>query len=309
MATVSLLTVGQALGRTSGQQVKLGSLRDNGYTRTDAGSGYLRVNPFQVEDGNADDPARGDSLHYLGNWVAYDHDHFNGGSNLEVTNGYGEVTLAWAKPAGYSRAEAILDQKIWVKATGYTGDTPGETQTSTNPFDTPDQTQLAGDALTDDVNLASYPGEWVAIGIAPTFDDSVTVHEGGAGNGDYSAKAGETPLTGAGAGILVRAYDEQPPTCSVTQITDPDSCYVGNNVTLRISVGMEGPSTGRLEESTNGGSSWSLVDSSVTAGTANIDVSRASGGPNYKFRIRYNDVSPDTWRTQTGTTTPTCNLI
>ena len=58
----------------------------------------------------------------------------------------------------------------------------------------------------------------------------------------------------------------------------------------------------------NGGS-WTLVDASVTAGASSATVSRASNGDNYQFRLRYNDVSPDDWATQVGTTTPTCNLV
>lgn len=309
MGAVSLITTGEALGRTSGQEVKLGSLRDDGYTRTFAGSGYLCVNPYEEAAGRADDPNRGDSLHYLGNWENYEHARLPAASDLEHTQGYGEVDLDWSGASGHDSAPEIVGYKIYTKDTGYSGDSPGETETSTDPTDTPDQTQEEGFIVTAvesaTVDLGSYGDNWVAIVIVTLFDDSVTKHEDNVG---ASPKAGETPLTGAFEGILLRTFAETPPECSAIQTTDEATCTVGDNVNIRVSVQMEGPSTGRLEQQVNGGS-WTLVDSSVTAGAANVNLSRASNGDNYKFRIRYNSVSPDNWRTMTGTITPTCILV
>lgn len=309
MGAVSLIDTGVQLGRTSGQEVRLGSLRDDGYSRTFGVSGYLRVNPYEEAAGRADDPDRVDSLHYLGNWENYDHDRLPHATDLEMTPGYGEVTLDWVGAAGHDSAPLITGYFIYVKDTSLPGSsTPTSTELSVDPTDTPDQTQQAGFAAsaveTDDVDLASYNGNWVAVAVVVRFNDSVTVHEDTEG---ASAKTGEYALIGAFEGILARAYRTDPGPISCTQTTDPDSCAAGDPVNLRVQVDMEGTSTGRLEQQENGGS-WTLVDSGVAAGTSQINLSRTSGNY-YKFRLRYNDVSPDDWATQTGTTSAICNLV
>lgn len=300
-----LISAGQKLGRTSGQQVRLAALRANGYTRTLAGSGYLRVNPFEVELGQAADPDDGVSgLHSLLAWVGYTHASIPAGSELTATPGYGTVTLNWTRPNGYTRAPSILEQRIFVKDTGES--TINATALAVNPFDSPDQSQAAGDGTSDVVNVASYQGSVIAIGVKAEFDDSVTVHVATDGNG-YTGAVGEDLLLGAGAGIAIQVMAGNPGPISVTQTTDPDTCTVGDNVNLRIDVNMQGPSLGTLQEQVNGGA-WTTIDSGVAAGTLVINRSVQSGN-NYRYRLRYNDVSPDDWATQTGTVSAVCNLL
>lgn len=299
MAETSLLATAAKLGRTSGE-VSLKALVDDGYTRTFAGDDYLVVNPFQVEAGQADDPS--DPAYSLLAWDGYDHDVVPAGDDLGMTSGYGEGDLTWSRPPGYTRAPGVLDQRIYVKDTGETE--IDATSLSVNPFDTPDQTDANNDGEAETVNLASYEGFVVAIGMRLEFDDSVTVFE----SADYDPAAGEDPLIGAGAGIGEEVWRSNPGPISVLQDTDPDSCQVGDPVDIDFDFDMKGSSTGRLEERINGGS-WTLVDDAVAAGSSGATVQRDSDGDSYKFRLRYNDVSPDDWATQTGTTTPTCNLL
>lgn len=299
--TVSLRTIAGRLKRTTGIK-SLKALVDDGYTRTLAADDYARVNPFEVEGGNADDPSS--PTYGLSQWELYDHDSVPAGDDLEVASGYGTVTLDWIRPTDYPLSGAALGpvtQRISAKDSGET--TVNVTSLSVDPFDTPDQTQDAGDGDTDDVSLSTYGDNYVAVGVKAEFDDSDEVFTGVG----YDGKVGEDILLGAGAGILVKPYGLNPGPLSVTQTTDPDSCATGDNVNLRIQCTMEGTSTGRLEQQENGGS-WTLVDSSVAAGTLQINLSRQSGN-NYKFRLRYNDVSPDDWATQTGTVSAVCNLI
>lgn len=301
MPTVSLRDTGIQLGRTTGQTVSLKTLRLNGYTRTFASDGYKRVNPFEVARNHADDPNSGSSNYSLGAWVGYQQSYCAPGSNLAYTIGYGSISVSWSKPSGY--LDSLCDQYLYAKDTGQT--VVNSTALAVNPFSSPSQSQGLGDGTAASVNLASYSGRYVALGVKSRWYDSVTTYEAN-DNGAYSGASGQQLLTGAGVGILVRAYNTVPGTVSAVQLTDPNSCYVGQNVTLRVSFSMEGPSTGRLEEQVNGGS-WTVV-TTISAGSSSIDLSRASGS-NYKYRLRYNSVSPDQWSTMSGTVSAVCNLI
>lgn len=299
----SLNDTGAQLGRDigGGDDVNLRLCAEDGYTRTFAGDGYRRVNPGEVEGGNADDPAA--PANSLNAWNGYDHDRVAAGSDLEAAGGYGEADVDWVKPAGYDRAPALMNQRIYVKDTGETS--LNATALATNPFDTPDQTQSAGDGASDTVDLGAYEGNVVAIGVKAEFDDSVDVHE----SLGYPAKAGEDALTGAGAGIALLVRSSVPVINSITQLTDPASCLAGCTgcVTIRLSVTMEGPSQGTLRVSTNGGSTWSTVDSAVAAGATQIDLT-VDAGVSLDYDLAYNDVSP-TQRSASQSITTECTLV
>ena len=298
---VSLRTIAGRLKRTTGVK-SLRALTEDGYTRVLSTDDYARVNPQEVVRGRADDPSSPTKALMV--WENYDHDQVDAGDDLEHTPGYGEVTLTVARDPDYPTSGAgqgPLTHRAYLKDSGETAVNP--TALAVDPFTTPDQTTDIGDGPSGDASVSTFGSNYVAVGVRVRFDDSDEVFE----SADHPGRTGEDLLTGAGDGILVIGYGTNPGPLSVTQVTDPDSCSAGSNVTVRISCTMEGTSTGRLEEQINGGS-WALVDASVTAGSTQIDLSRASNGDNYKFRLRYNDVSPDDWATQTGTITPTCNL-
>ena len=302
MTLVSLIAVAAQLGKTAGT-IKLSELRDNGYARTFAGSGYRRVNPFEVENDNAQDPNEAGTQHRLGDWIGYIQSTINQGSNLLATGGYGDADLSWSLPSGYSRATSILNQRVYVKDTGETSF--NETALSTNPFSSPDQSQSLGDATSlSGLNLASYEGNVVAIGIKAEFDDSVATHESPDGT-SYSAHASAQDLTGAGAGIALFVIPSIPEITGVTQTTDPDSCFGGDPVNIRIDITSYGSSLMTLQRSVNGGA-WSTVDSSVSAGTSQINRSEISGN-SYRYRIQYNDVG--TYSGASSSTSAICNLV
>lgn len=301
MPTVSLRDTGIQLGRTTGQTVSLKTLRLNGYTRTFASDGYKRVNPYEVAAGRADDPNSGSSNYSLGAWVGYQQSYCAPGSNLAYTIGYGSISVSWSKPSGY--LDSLCDQYLYAKDTGQT--VVNSTALAVNPFSSPSQSQGLGDGTSASVNLGSYSGRYVALGVKSRWYDSVTTYEAN-DNGAYSGASGQQLLQGAGVGILVRAYNTVPGTVSAVQLTGPDYCYVGESIWLRVYFSMEGPSTGRLEEQVNGGS-WTFANT-ISAGSSSIDLYRASGS-NYKYRLRYNDVSPDQWSTMSGTVSAVCNLI
>ena len=313
MATVSLLAVGAQLGRTtSGQTVSLGTLRKNGYSRVFSSGAYLRVNPYEVHYySSADDPERADNLHYLRNWYGYQQVRLPEATVLLATAGYGKTTMTWVGPAGYDKAPLITGWKLYTKTTGYTGSSPGATQLSVEPRTSPSQTQEAGFAAsavqTADINLGSYAGEWVGISLSTKFNDSVTTHEDES-SAVASTAGGVLPLIGGDAGVLTRAYNTVPSPINVTQTTLPWTCAVGDNVTIRISVVMEGPSTATLQQQIDSGA-WTTLDSSVGAGTTTINRSIASGSSTYKFRIYYNSVSPIEYLTMDGVITPQCNNL
>lgn len=303
MPQVSLVYVGGQLGKTTGQ-IHLSKLRENGYSRTFAGSGYLRVNPFEVEAGRAQDPAEAGIEHRLGDWNGYVHAALATGSQLLISSSYGELDVSWTKPAGYDRAPSILDQIMYMKGTGETE--INVTSTSVNPFDTPYSQISAGDGASGVIPASAFGGEIVAVGVKCEFDDSVTVRTNADSQG-YDIAAGQDPLIGGGRGVAVKVYAITPTCGPVRQLQDPNVCLVGSNVDIRVRIIMEGPSTGRLEESVDGGA-FALVDAAVTAGTdGEYPLSRASGH-NYQYRLRYNDVSPDSWSTSS-TFSASCNAI
>lgn len=303
MAQVSLLSTGAQLGKTTGQ-VRLGLLRANGYTRDFATAGYLRVNPFQVENGNGQDPDEAGAQHRLGDWLNYLQGILNTGSELLVESSYGEVRLSWTKPAGYDRAPAILEQQMYMKGTGETE--INTTSTSVNPFSAPDSKIPAGDGTSGTIPAGSFGGTVVAVGVKVEFDDSATLHT----NTDataYDIAAGQDPLIGGGRGVAVKVYDVAPTITNVSQSPDRADCVAGSDVTVTIHLDMEGPSLGTLQESVNGGA-FTTINSSVAAGSTAVNLTRASDGTQYSYRIRYNDVSPDQW-SNTADYTPVCDLI
>lgn len=269
------------------------------YTRTLAGDGLARQNPFEEEKGHA--PSEEVGPHSLDVFAGYDHDVVESGTGLQAVVGYEEITYAWVQHAGYPLAPGVLRQLLSVKSMGASEDL------SVNPFDTPDDTDDAGD-VEEWSMVGLTAGDFYAAGLKGAFNDSdeeFVPPDATACDPHGSA----TPLSGAGEGISsdVAVFSKTPGPVSATQTTDPDSCVVGADVTLNVVLNMSGPSLGRLEEQVNGGS-WDLVDASVSAGTTSVNLVRASNGDNYKFRVRYLDVSPDTWGTMSGTITPLCNL-
>jgi len=294
MPEISLRGTGIQLGRTTGQIVSLKTLRLNGYTRTFASDGYKRVNPYEVAAGHADDPNSTSTEWKLSAWVGYQQSYCAPGSNLAYTIGYGSISVSWSKPSGY--LDSLCDQYLYAKDTGQT--VVNSTALAVNPFSSPSQSQGLGDGTSDSVNLASYSGRYVALGVKSRWYDSVTTYEAN-DNGAYSGASGQQLLQGAGVGILVRAYNTVPGAINISQLDNPAYCYIGQTVTVRVSYSMEGPSTGRLEQQVNGGS-WTFV-SNVSAGSTYSDLSRTADGSNYNFRLRYNSVSPDQWSTGTAT--------
>ena len=296
--SVTLNTVGTALGKVG--SVTLAGAVENGYARTHAASGYLRVNPFEVGDGQA--PSEFVAPHTLGDWASYTQAAMNTGSDLEVTVGYAELEVTWVLPTGYSLATAILTQKLMIRSMG------GSEVLSTDPFDTPFSTTDVADVVT--FTVAATVGEFFAIGVKSYFDDSVTVHEVSSSNA-YVYKTGETPLTGAGAGVSSEAavYDTSPTISSVVQDTDPGACLAGCTgcVDITVNVTMEGTSAATVQEKVASGS-WVTIDTGLPAGSSSFARTSLDAGVLYEYRLKYNAVSPETWST-TGSITTECTLV
>lgn len=297
MASVSLNAVGSALSKTGA--VTLRGTVENGYTRTHAGSGYARINPFEVAAGRA--PSGFVAPFSLTDWESYQHATVPAGSNLAAADAYGKISVSWSQPSGYSNDPSNLTQRIYWKDAGTVLD---ESATATDPFTSPTGSADAGDGTSYDITGLT-PGHYYAIGLKVEWNDSLTTRASlGA-----SAAAGETALTGAGTGILGGpVWADSPTINSVTQLTDPNTCYVGgtNNVTVRISFTMQGTSQGTLQERVDSGA-WATVDSGIPAGSSSADLTR-SDGHLYEYRMKYNAVSPETWSSVLGVTTQ-CNLL
>lgn len=271
----------------------LDDLVGSGYTRTLAGSGLARVSPFQVELGNAADPATESSAPFeLDDWTGYDHNGFPTGTGLIVTGGYGTIDVSWTAMPGYSRAPSILRHLLYVQPTGETSynlDVIGtDPKAGGSPFfNLGDGVSAAG------IGVSMYEGTYIAVGVVVEFDDSDALIESPLWEPDGSMSE---PLSVVTPGVAIKVYDSVPTINSVTQSPGSGSCFIGDDVDVRVNVTMEGPSTGRLEERVNGGE-WTLLGGSIGAGTnGNLTFVRAEGN-SYQYRLRYNDVSPDQWAT------------
>lgn len=282
----NLTTVGNTELKGSPGSVVLADIVANRFGRTLAADGYARVNPFEVNKGNA--PSEETAPHSLDDWNGYDHDRIESGSGLSVEVGYGELTVSWTQHAGYSLAPSVLRQLVYVKSMGTTEDL------SVNPFSAPDDTDDAGDG-TSHTMVGLTAGNFYAIGMKVEFSDSdaaILPPDSTACNPDGS----EAPLIGAGEGISsgVAVFDDTPSIDSISQSPAAADCFQSCSGTdcpdFTLSVTMEGPSTGRLEVSTNGGSTWSLVDGNVPAGSSSLSHNDRNPGTTYTYRLRYNDV-------------------
>lgn len=260
-----------------------GSLDDarlNGFTRTLSGSGLARVNPFFL---NVD--VEGTNPYGLDEWVGYLQNAFpTRGGSLLVTPGYGEFEATWVRPDGYTRALDIVDQRLYFNSMGTSEDL------NVNPFT--GSFAGAGDG-TSYVHGSVTPGNYYAVGVKQLWDDSDEIFICPDASA-YEPHPDATPLIGAGAGVSSgKIYGLAPTMDSWSQSPDRSSCLVGSDVTLSLNWTMEGPSTGTLEENVNG-TGWTLLDSSIPAGSTGASLTRASNN-DYEYRLRYNDVSTVTW--------------
>lgn len=295
----TMRTVQTALKRTTGAK-NLAAMATDRFTRTLSVDGYARVNPFEVNAGRA--PSEEATPHNLRDWEAYTHSSLNTGSQLAITaEGYGEVSLSWTLPTGYSVDTGSLVQRVYWKDMGTSEDL------NINPFDTPTGTASAGDGTTHDITGLTT-GHFYAIGVKVEWDDSDAILENSDGSA-YNTAAGETPLIGGGRGIASEEIFGTTPNFSNLVQTSSDQCFIPAEVNLELTVNLEGPSTALLEVKINAGS-FATDIAAVSAGTTTIVRSKASGN-NYTWRIRYNDIgggSPGPFSVER-TVTASCVLV
>lgn len=272
----------------------LDEVRADGFTRTLAGDGLARVNPFYT---GVD--VEGGAPYSLDEWSGYLQNAFpTQGSALLVEPGYGEFTATWVRPAGYTRALSIVSQRLYFNNMGSSEDL------NVNPFD--GSFVDVGD-VTSYVRTTATPGNYYAVGVKQIWDDSDEIFVC-PDSGAYAPHGSATPLIGAGVGVSTgEIWALAPEIHSISQSPDRSDCFAGEDVTISISWTMQGTSEGTLQESLNNGASWTTIDSSVAAGSSGYNLTRQSGH-SYKYRIRYNDVSPIVWD-ETINFSAVCDLI
>lgn len=304
---VSLNNIGATqLKKTSGA-IAMNSMHTAVYIRTwtDATT-FARENPYEAANGDA--PTEHNSPYNLNDFDGYIQSTCNVGTGLTATPGYGKVTISWNLPSNFNTYRPqLLAVKGYVKGTGYSGGSPGETETSTEPRTSPYTTNIEGytnpGPTTMDFTISGLAGTWVAVCLTGLFDDSDEVFES---TTEYGVDAGESyPLTGGDIGCLVFVYDTEPTINSVVQQTDPNTCSIPDDVDVNINVTMEGTSTGTLQRKTGVGGTWGNVDTNVTAGSSVLNDTVASGNT-YYYRLRYN-TGPSDWSNE-GSFSATCNL-
>ena len=287
MTQVSLNGVGTELARAG--TVNLEDCETNPFSRVHSSGGYAKVNPW-----GALGLTEFAAPHSLNAWENYNQDEAPiSGTDLEVTIGYAEMTISWVKDTLYQND--ACRQILSIKSMGTSE------VLSNNPFDSGTDTDV-GDVVTYTINATG--GDFYSIGLKAEFNDSNLVVVESADSLGCNYKSGQTPLLGAGRGISsgVQVYRTDPGPISQVRAGSPaaSGCTSGDFVDVIISWDMNGPSTGRLEESKDD-DVWTLVDSNVTAGSTGATLSRETTH-NYKYRLRYNNITPDTWTTSSNTT-------
>lgn len=276
----SLDTVWAALkGSGAGE---LDDLLPNGYTRTLAVDGLARINPLQVEQGFAPDPATDPGSNYsLDDWLSYAHSGFPpavfGATALRAQGQYEGVTLYWNLPAGYARAPGLLRQRIDYKA---------GTET-TDPTVSPDGTIFLGDVTSHEFSLPS--GSRYAIVVRALFDDSDAEFTAAGDNG-YNPEATATPLVNVEGILTDTIYSTTPPTPTTEQLTDKSTCAVGDtDVEVRCNYTLNGSGPMTLERQVNGGG-WSPIQTGISANGSH--TGEYGGNDEVEFRTYYEDVTP-----------------
>lgn len=149
--------------------VRLTELRENGFTRTYAGSGYYRVNPFEVHNGNAQHPTSS-ANHSLIAWDGYSVATINQATDLDCTSVTSDAaTFDWTLPSGYVLDNGSLRQRVcYAECAGPNpADCPGAnpfTDASRICFETAvgDAATYTRNSLTDDT--------WYVFGFETTWD-------------------------------------------------------------------------------------------------------------------------------------------
>jgi hypothetical protein len=273
--------------------VSLQDLETNPFTRTHAADGYAKVNPW------GGGPTEFAAPHSLNAWENYNHTADpDSGDDLEVTVGYREVTIDWVKHSLYENG--ACRQLVYHKTMGSTEDL------STNPFSSPSGTSDVDDVATYTITGLTA-GNFYAIGLKAEFDDTNGNVELPADDNACNVKTGQTPLNGGGEGLStgVAVYASEPSPVTATQTSTTDCFFGVDNVTIRVTIGMKGPSLGHLQYQKNGGS-WTDLVTSLSAGTTTYDHVVLGDDSTYKYRCHYHDISPDSWATMTGTVTASC---
>ena len=284
MASVSLNDIGNTQLGGSGS-VNMKDLPVNMFTRTLSTAGYKRTNPFESTEHT---PSNNDSApHNLNEWEFYLHTRVDAGKDLSVEMGYGEMTVSWTRGNNYQ--DNCCRQVLYIKAMGTAEDL------SVNPFSSPSASPDVSDV--SQYTIAGTSGQYYAIGLKAFFDDSVT--EYGVVDSlacDYSTASGTIPLTGAGRGISssTAVWADTPSIDSISQDPGSTSCFGSDTPDVDMDVTMNGTSLGTLQRNVNGGS-WTNVSTSVTAGASALTDTNRSPGNTYNYRLKYNDVSPESW--------------
>lgn len=281
----------------------LDELLPDGYTRTLAGDGLARVNPFQVEAGLAPDPATDPGSDYsLDDWATYGHPNFpQDGSNLTAQGAYLAIDVTWTRPAGYTRDLASVNQRVYWKDMGTSQDT------NVNPFDSPTGSALVGDVTSYQIT-GVLDGHHYAVGVKQEWDDSDEVYTTGDGSA-YTGAGGQTLLLGPGVGVASGVVSgSTPPTPTTQQLTDPDTCASGDpsGVEIRCNYTLEGPGPMTLQRKLDAGA-WNTVVTGITANGSYDNTDYPGIGTVY-FRTFYESVSPTTYSAEASRTIQ-CNLI
>ena len=115
--TVSLVTLGQTQFGKVGD-VSLEALNESAAeTRSFSGTGYKRVNRFEIEDGSAPAPSAGSvSLIDYDGYVQWNSTR-GAGNTLDLTGkDHDSLDFSWVRPSGYTAfPQAEVQQQLWCK--------------------------------------------------------------------------------------------------------------------------------------------------------------------------------------------------
>jgi len=305
------VNVGILLGKTGTVSLKDASSVIGGgttiYGRTNASSGYNRINYYSSASA-----ADGSTPHGLAEFTGYVHNNTPSGTVDSVSKGINTVSFNWTNPTGFN-ADSGSGNNIYWDSTGYTS----EANATNNGVPTTLLTNSTSNTFTKNTGLTA--DRWYVFDIQSTWNDSsqtfVDGDRAGAAGG-YSV-AGGIPISigGTGGGFIIGPVCSSAPVInSAVQTTDPDSCFVGTDVNIRINITLcEGAGTAQLRRATSTGTSWpsgwTVIDSSISDGfSGNVNDPNATSGNNYYYRLYYNSVGSGTY-VQSGPISATCNLV
>lgn len=250
------------------------------FTRTNAGSGYNRINIYSHDDGKSSD---GSAPHGMQEFNGYNHSLVDRGTVDTTYAYYGEIGFAWDLPTGFDTAKGC-DQQLFWDSTGYNSQTDCINNATTN---TSLNSSLG--ATTSYTASGLTAGKWYGFRLKGSWNDSVDTYDS-----DVYFLSGVNALLTDPYGFAVGPVFDDTPT--ITGVTSGSRPLCSNNVTHTVSFSAEGPSKLTLLYCIDGTpsctypSGWTTASINLGPGGGSHNVTVTADGGTIWYRLLYNDL-------------------